>query len=477
MRPIHVVDAEALGDAAETYEIVDPAKGAAAYRAPIADARRIEAAIASAARAQAAWGCLTGAERGASMAAGVAALRAAAEELAHALVVETGKPLAEARGEVAGAIDTLDYFAAEARRIGGAALPARAGLVRSLVVKEPVGVVAAFTPWNFPLLTSARKAFPAIAAGCAVILKPAEETPTAAAHMARIVGEAGLPKGVLNVVFGNPAQISSALLCDPRVAKGSFTGSTPVGRLLAGIAAAHLKPLTLELGGHAPVIVAGDVDPAAAAALAAVAKFRNAGQICTSPTRFFVHASVREAFTAAFAGHARALRLGSGMDAGVTMGPLASERRLTAVLELVADAVQRGARLVCGGSRHGNRGFFVAPTVLADVPDEARIMREEPFGPVAIINGYDELDDAIVRANDTPYGLAAYVISRDAATIHAVQTGLACGLVGVNTFSVSSPDSPFGGVRDSGYGRECGAEGIESYLVTKYVAEAAPPGL
>jgi succinate-semialdehyde dehydrogenase/glutarate-semialdehyde dehydrogenase len=340
-----------------------------------------------------------------------------------------------------------------------------------MVLKEPVGPVAAFAAWNFPASNAIRKISGALGAGCSIILKPAEETPGTAVAMARCFQEAGLPAGVLNIVFGVPADVSAHLLVSPIIKKVSLTGSTAVGKLLQKQAAETLKRCTMELGGHAPVIVHQDADLEKTLNILAAFKFRNAGQVCTSPTRFYVHKAIYEPFLDGFSERARRVKVGNGLDEGVQMGPMIAPRRLDAMDGFVSDALACGAKTVTGGRREGNKGYFYAPTLLRDVPDNARIMSEEPFGPIAPTTTFSDFDEVIERANSLPYGLASFVFTRDMALAHKSEVALDAGLVGVNHMMVSTPETPFGGVNQSGYGSESGIEGLEAYLRTKFVTE------
>jgi succinate-semialdehyde dehydrogenase/glutarate-semialdehyde dehydrogenase len=356
-------------------------------------------------------------------------------------------------------------------RTYGRVIPSGPG-VSHVVHHQPIGPVAAFSPWNFPMSQPARKVAGALASGCSIILKAAEETPVGAMHIVRAFADAGLPAGVLNLVFGVPADISQHLITNDSVRLVAFTGSTTVGRHLTGLASAHMTPVLMELGGHAPVIVCEDTDVDAAAATSAVRAMRNAGQVCTSPTRFFVHDSVYERFLDGITRRAAATVVGNGMDPGVEMGPLANGRRLAAMADLVADAAARGAEVTTGGHRIGSTGYFFQPTVLADVPDDARIMQEEPFGPVAVVNPVDSLDTAIDQANSVPYGLAAYGFTNRADYADRMIERVEAGNLSINTLEASLPETPFGGVKWSGYGREGGAEGLSHYTVVKNVSHS-----
>ncbi|WJF90868.1 NAD-dependent succinate-semialdehyde dehydrogenase [Paraburkholderia bonniea] len=401
--------------------------------------------------------------------------RSRTAEAARVMTLEQGKPLAQAQGEVLAAADIIDWFAEEARRTYGRIVPARAESVRQLVLKEPVGPVAAFTPWNFPVNQAVRKIAAALAAGCSIVLKGPEETPASCALLVQAFHDAGLPPGVLGLVFGTPAMISQHLIAHPVIRKVSFTGSIPVGKQLAALAGQHMKRVTMELGGHAPVIVCADADLERAAKLLCVAKFRNAGQICIAPTRFLIHASVYDAFVAAFVSETERLSVGNGLSAATDVGPLANARRLADIEALVADAREHGARLLSGGTRTASQGYGYAPTVLGDVPLTARIMNEEPFGPVALLNRYTLLNEALAEANRLPFGLAAYAYTRSASVIAALSRGIESGMLSVNHHGLSLPELPFGGIKESGYGTEGGAEALESYLTTKLVSEYSEP--
>ena len=415
------------------------------------------------------WRATAPAARYKIMLEAVRLIRLRIEEFAVAMTLDQGKPIAQARLEVLRGCEIIEWDAAEGLRTYGRIIPSSGGM-RHTVLRQPIGIVAAFSPWNFPMSSPARKIGAALAAGCALILKPPEETPAAAVLMARAFADAGLPAGVLNLVFGEPAEISAYLIADPAVRLITFTGSTSVGKQLAALAGKHMKPVVMELGGHAPVIVCQDTDPVWAGALSVEGKMRNAGQVCVAPTRFLVHESIADAFTNAFVTKAQAIKIGDGLDSANQMGPLANSRRLESMQVLVDDAVARGARLLCGGHRIGDSGYLFALTVLADVPPEARISSEEPFGPIAIINRFAHLDDAIRMANALPYGLAGYAFTESAATAHRLAEELEVGNLSINHFTASVAETPFGGVKDSGYGREGGVEGVACYMVTKNVS-------
>lgn len=457
-----------------TLPVLNPADGTVLGQLPVAGPREVEAAAAAAARSFQAWSRTLPLERFRIISRATALLRERAPAIARILTLEQGKPLAESLREVTLSADIIDFLAEEAKRLADRGVPPRLPNVLSQTVQRvPVGPVAAFTPWNFPANLPARKLGGALAAGCTVVIKPAEETPATCIEIVRVFADAGLPAGVLNMVCGHPAQISAHLIADPRIAKVSFTGSTAVGRLLGEQAARHLKRYTAELGGHAPVIVCADADPEAVAALSVTAKYRGAGQVCASPIRFLVHRSVYQRFRDAFLGKTAALKAGSGLDDGVQVGPLIAERRVEEMQRFVDDAVGQGARLLCGGKRLPGPGHFYAPTVLEGAPASARVQREEPFGPIALLDPFDEVDEAIDRANALPYGLAAYAFTRDLATSHRLSRGLRAGMVGINHFGVSQPETPFGGVGDSGTGSESGLEGLLGYTELKLVSVAA----
>jgi succinate-semialdehyde dehydrogenase / glutarate-semialdehyde dehydrogenase len=396
-------------------------------------------------------------------------MRERCEAMAVAMTLEQGKPLAQARLEILRGCEIIEWDAQEGRRIYGRIIPSEPGM-RHSVLRQPIGVVAAFSPWNFPMSSPARKVGGALSAGCSIILKASEETPAGAVQLVQAFVDAGLPAGVLNLVFGKPSDISEYLIPQPAVRLVTFTGSVPVGKHLSAMAGAHMKPAIMELGGHSPVIVCDDVDPTAAAAASAIGKSRNAGQVCVSPTRFFVADAIYDRFTEAFAEKAAAMKVGNGLDPANHMGPLANERRLEAMEMLVADAKAKGARVAAGGSRIGNHGYYFPLTVLADVPDDARAMREEPFGPLALVSRVRNLDEAIEKANSVPYGLAGYAFTNSARNADRLADSVEVGNLSINHFVASSAETPFGGVKDSGIGREGGIEGLQCYTVVKNVS-------
>ena len=456
---------------AETLPVLNPADESLLGALPVARQADLDDALAAAERGFRTWSRTSPRERGDVILRACAIMRARADEIAADITREHGKPFRQAQLEVIRGCEFFEWDAAEGQRLYGRVIPSAPG-IRYITHRQPVGTVAAFSPWNFPMSQPSRKIAGALASGCSIILKAAEETPAGAMHIARAFHEAGLPPGVFNLVFGHPAEISSYLIPQDQVRLVAFTGSTAVGRHLTEIAATHMTPVLMELGGHAPVIVCDDVDAAAAGRISAIRKVRNAGQVCTSPTRFFVQESALEPFTRAFVEQVKRTVVGNGMDPATEMGPVANDRRLSALQALADDAVSHGAKLLAGGARRGNRGYFFEPTVLADVPYEARVMNEEPFGPMAIINPIRDLDEGIARANALPFGLAAYAFTHSAANVDRLVNEVECGNLSINTLEASVAETPFGGVKYSGYGREGGAEGLDHYTEIKTVSHA-----
>lgn len=455
--------------------VVNPADESVLGQLPLAGEAELDLAVAAARRGFETWKKVPAHARWEIITRATRLLRERADAIARVMTLEQGKPLAESRREVLLSADIIDFLAEEGKRAYGRLVPPRSdAILAQAVTRVPVGPAALFTPWNFPMNLPARKVGAALAAGCSAILKPAEETPGSAIELVRAFHDAGLPPGVLNLVCGNPAQVSECLIASDGIRKVSFTGSIPVGKRLGELCARGVKRYTAELGGHAPVLVLDDADTARVAGLSVTAKYRNAGQVCASPTRFYVHQASFDAFAATFAAGAQRLRVGSGLDAQTEMGPLAHMRRLGEMEALVEDALACGATLVCGGRRMRSPGYFFEPTVLANVPDAARIMREEPFGPIAVINAWRELDTVVAQANGLPYGLSAYLFTRDLALAHTIAARLEAGMVGVNHYGVSQPETPFGGVKESGYGSESGQEGLAAYLDTKLTSFGSP---
>ena len=454
-----------------TQAVHDPATLQLLGLLPWAEAEDVEAAVQAAHAAFAGWRRVSPLERSDLLRRVAALARERAPEIGRAMTLDNGKPLADAVAEVMNAAEHVEWHAEEGRRVYGRVVPARLPGVRQLVVREPVGVCAAFSPWNFPFGQAMKKAAAAIAAGCPIVLKGPEESPSALVAMARLFHDAGLPPGVFNLLWGVPADISRQLIESPLVRVVSFTGSVPVGRQLAALAGLHMKRMTMELGGHAPVLVFDDADVDAAVALLARLKTRNAGQVCVSPTRFYVQSGIHDRFAAAFADALGAVKVGHGLEDGVQMGPLIHERRFQAVQALVDDAQARGAELLAGGTRIGVQGHFHAPTLLANVPADARVMHEEPFGPVAALSRFDTVDEALQQANALPFGLASYVFTRSLQTATRVGDGLEAGMVNINHSGMAHPELPFGGVKDSGFGSEGGTESFDSFLSTKLITQ------
>jgi succinate-semialdehyde dehydrogenase/glutarate-semialdehyde dehydrogenase len=453
----------------KTLDVLNPATGVRIGKVAHASIADLDRALAAAQRGFDTWRWTPAHERAAIMRRAAGLIRERAEQVARLLTMEQGKPFPEARGEVLAAADIIEWFADEGRRVYGRIVPPRNIAVQQLVLKEPVGVVAAFTPWNFPVNQIVRKLGAALATGCSFLVKAPEETPASPAALLQAFVDAGAPKGTVGLVFGNPAEISNYLIAHPVVRKVTFTGSTAVGKELAALAGRHMKRVTMELGGHAPVIVADDADIALAARAASAAKFRNAGQVCISPTRFLVQRGAHAEFVKALVDYAQKLKLGDGLIEGTTLGPLANVRRLTAMTQIVGDARQRGAKVLTGGERVGDAGYFFAPTVLNDVPLDASVFNEEPFGPIAAVRPFDTLDEAIAEANRLPYGLAGYAFTRSLRNAHQLAQRMEVGMLYVNQPATPLAEMPFGGVKDSGYGTEGGPEALEAYLVTKSV--------
>ena len=459
-----------LGEGRDLFPVVDPARGETIAEVPMATEADLDEALAAAEIGFGVWRATPVDQRAAVLKKAAALLRERAEAVATLLTLEQGKPLAEARGEIMSSAQLFDWAAEEASRIHGRVLVRPTGQ-RSLVIKQPVGPVATFSPWNFPVYLMAKKLAPALAVGCSVIAKPPEETPGCTGALMRCLADAGLPAGVAQLVHGVPDMVSRHLIASPVIRKVSFTGSIPVGKHLMRLAADGVKRITMELGGHAPVLVFDDCDLDKTLDMVVPQKFRNAGQVCVSPTRFFVQEGIYDRFVEGFAARTAGVKTGHGLDADTRMGPLANARRPEAIAALVADAESKGARVMAGG-RRGNEGFFFQPTLLADVPDSAAIMNNEPFGPVAVAAPFSTLDDAIAKANRLPYGLGSFAFTESMRQANLLADAIEAGMVGINTFALSAPDAPFGGVKDSGFGSEGGAEGMESYLVTKAIHQA-----
>ena len=454
---------------ADGQAVLNPADETVLGTVPSATIADLDDAIAAAERGFKVWRKTSPAKRTQIILKAASLIRERVNEMAVAMTLEQGKPIEQARLEILRGCDIIEWDATEGLRMYGRVIPSEEGM-RHTVLRQPIGPVAAFSPWNFPMSSPGRKVAGALSSGCSIILKASEETPAGAVQLVRAFHDAGLPPGVLNLVFGNPAEISGHLIPQASIRLITFTGSIPVGKSLAEMAGRYMKPAIMELGGHAPVIVCDDVDPAATAATSVPGKSRNAGQVCVAPTRFFVQESIYKRFADTFAEKAAQLRVGNGLDPSTQLGPLANSRRIDAMENFVADAKARGARVLAGGQRIGNNGYFFPLTVLADVPDGARAMRDEPFGPLALINPVRDLDEAIEKANALPYGLAAYAFTRSAENADRLATEVEVGNLSINHFVASVAETPFGGVKESGYGREGGTEGLQCYTVTKNVS-------
>jgi len=468
---LHLHIGGAWKKATSSQPVVNPSSEAVIGHVPVATQRDLDDALAAAQDGFNVWRRFSPRKRAEIMFKAAALMRERADEIACAITLEHGKPFRQAQLEVVRGCEFFEWDAAEGQRIYGRVIPSEPG-IKYIVQHQPVGMVAAFSPWNFPLSQPARKIAGALAAGCSIIMKASEETPAGAMHIARALHDAGLPPGVMNLVFGVPSEISEYLIPQTPIRLVAFTGSTAIGKRLTRLAAEYMKPVLMELGGHAPVIVCDDVDPVAAAVMSAARKARNAGQVCTSPTRFYVQERVYEAFVAAFVEKARSVVVGDGFESTTQMGPLANDRRIKAMEILVGDAEEQGARVLAGGRRLDRPGYFFPVTVLAEVPDSARVMREEPFGPLAVINPVSSLDEAIRKANALPFGLAAYAFTHSASRANELAENIEAGNFSINTLEASVAETPFGGVKDSGYGREGGAEGLVNYTVVKNISHS-----
>lgn len=468
-QPMMFVAGEWTRGTGQPQPVLDPATNEVIAELPGASPADLDTALASSVKGFAIWRAMSAEKRCEMMAGAAALLRRRADQIAALITREQGKPVADARGEVLRAAGLLDWDANEGRRAYGMVVPGEPGFMR-YGIRLPIGPVAAFTPWNFPISSPCRKIGAALAAGCSIILKASEETPMAAIVVVEALIDAGVPPDVINLVFGDAAQISDYLIAAPETRALTFTGSVPVGKHLAERAARVMKPAVMELGGHSPVIICDDVDVEDIARQAVAAKFRNAGQICTCPTRFLVQRKVAGRFSEVFAAAAGALKVGNGMEAGVQMGPLANARRIAAMTRLVADATAQGARLATGGARIGDEGNFFQPTVLCDVPLSSQVMNEEPFGPIAPVAVFDTMDEAIAIANALPYGLCSYGFTTSQTRMNRLAQEVESGIMSINHFGTSTPDTPFGGVKESGYGREGGYLSLEAFTVTKFIS-------
>ena len=469
---LYINGAWTAGATGRTLPVVNPATGVEIGAVAYAERADLDQALDAAERGFKAWRKVSAFERAKVMRKAAALFRERVDAVAPMLTMEQGKPLFEAKQEVLAGADIIDWFAEEARRAYGRVIPARAEGVYQLVIKEPVGPVAAFTPWNFPINQVVRKLSAALAAGCSIIVKAPEETPASPAELIRAFADAGVPAGVINLVYGSPAEISSYLIPHPIIRKMSFTGSVPVGKQLAALAGQHMKRTTMELGGHAPVIVFDDADVDAAAKTMTFMKYRNAGQVCVSPTRFLVQEAAYPRFVEKFVEGAKAVKVGDGFDQDTKMATLANPRRQRAMQAHVEDARKHGGKVLTGGYPIGEKGNFFEPTVITELPKDAMAMNQEPFGPLAIINPFKSFDDAVTEANRLPYGLAAYAWTKSAKTANAIAASVETGMMTINHLGLALPEVPFGGVKDSGYGSEGGSEAIEAYLNPKFVTQA-----
>lgn len=460
------------GAGGKTLPFWNPATNEVIGEVAVAEKADLDRALDAAHRGFRTWRAVSAFDRYKILRSTADILRTRVDPIGELLTLEQGKPIQQAKQEVAGSADLIDWLAEEGRRAYGRLIPARTPGVRQYVEREPVGPVAAFTPWNFPISQAVRKIGAALAAGCSIIIKAPEETPACCAALVKAFEDAGVPKGVLNLVFGVPAEISEYLIPHPVIRKISFTGSTAVGKRLASLAGAHMKRTTMELGGHSPTIIFDDADLDLATSRLVAFKYRNAGQVCASPTRLIVHENVYKDFLDRFVARSKALKIGDGMDPATEMGPLANPRRIQALESYVADAESRGGKIATGGKRIGNRGNFFEPTVLTEVPHEARIMNEEPFGPIVTVEPFRRIEDAITESNRLAYGLAAYAYTRSEINANAVAEAFESGMVSINHHGLALPETPFGGVKDSGYGSEGGSESLEPYLLTKFVTHA-----
>jgi succinate-semialdehyde dehydrogenase/glutarate-semialdehyde dehydrogenase len=464
------IDGEFLsGDGRRTQDVSNPATLEVLGQLPHASEADLDRALQSAQRAFESWRRTSPMERSRILRKVAELSRERAQEIGRNMTMDQGKPLAEAVGEVVSCSEHAEWHAEECRRIYGRVVPSRNPDVRQFVVREPIGVCAAFTPWNFPYNQAIRKIAAALGAGCTIILKGPEDSPSAVMAIARMFHDAGLPPGCLNIVWGDPAKVSDYLIRSPIVRKVSFTGSVPVGKHLAALAGAHMKRCTMELGGHSPVLVFDDADVERAAEMLAKFKIRNAGQVCVSPTRFYVQAGAYDKFLARFTDVLKNVKIGNGLDAGTEMGPLAHERRIPSMTKFVEDARQKGAKILLGGEPLDRAGHFFAPTVVTDLPEDSMLMTEEPFGPLAPVVRFTDADEVIKRANSLPFGLSSYVFTNSLKTATKVSNALEAGMVNINHFGSALAETPFGGVKDSGIGSEGGTETFDGYLVTKFI--------
>ncbi len=468
---LHIDGKWRASNSGNTIDVINPATEEPIGKVAHAGKADLDEALTAADKGFKVWRAISAYDRAKVMHKAAGLLRERADMIAALMVAEQGKTLVEAKGETLAAADVIEWFAEEGKRSYGRVIPARGPGIYQLAIKEPVGPVAAFTPWNFPINQVVRKLSAALAAGCSIIVKAPEETPASPAELIRAFVDAGTPPGVVNLVYGVPSEISEYLIPHPTIRKISFTGSTSVGKQLSALAGLHMKRATMELGGHAPVIVFDDADVDTAAKILAGAKYRNAGQVCISPTRFMVQEGVYDKFIEQFVANTKKVKVGNGMDKDSRMGSLANPRRVNAIEEMVQDAVSKGAKIAAGGKRIGNKGFFFEPTVVTDVPKNARAMSEEPFGPLALISSFAKFDDAAEEANRLPFGLASYAFTSSTKTATAIGSAIEAGMVSINSFGLALPETPFGGVKDSGYGSEGGTEAMDGYFNTKFITQ------
>ncbi|MCZ7472411.1 MULTISPECIES: NAD-dependent succinate-semialdehyde dehydrogenase [Rhizobium/Agrobacterium group] len=457
----------------KTLDVVNPINGEVIGNVAHASRTDLERAVQAVASGFKTWSATSAFERYKVIRRAASLLRDRLEDAARLLTTDEGKPLSESRLEVNSCADLLDWFAEEGRRTYGRVIPSRGVSIQQYAVKDPVGPAVGFTPWNFPMSQIVRKLGPAISAGCSIIIKGPEEAPAAPAVLFQCLHDAGVPAGVVNLVFGTPSEISEFLVPHPVIRKVSFTGSVQVGKHLASLAGLHMKRVTMELGGHAPVIVADDANIDAATTALVAAKFRNGGQVCISPTRFLIQTNVHDEFVDSFVKKTKALKVGDGLADGVQVGPLINERRRAAVESLIEDAVSKGAKIETGGHRIGNSGFFFEPTVLTGVTTEMRAMNEEPFGPVALVKSFSDLGEAIEEAGRLPFGLGSYAWTSSASNARRLAQGVQAGMLSINHIGLGLPETPYGGVRDSGYGYEGGSEALEAYMNTRFITHDA----
>jgi len=459
------------GDGRREQDVVNPATHEVLGKLPHATRADLDLALSSAQRAFAEWRHTSPMVRSKILRRVAELARERSATIGRNITLDQGKPLAEAIAEIEGCAEHAEWHAEEGRRIYGRIISPRKPDVRQMVLREPVGVCAAFTPWNFPFNQAMRKMAAALASGCTLILKGPEDCPSAVVALARLFHDAGLPAGCLNIVWGVPQEISEYLITSPIVRKVSFTGSVPVGKQLAALAGAHMKRITMELGGHSPAIVFDDADIDATAVMLARFKLRNAGQVCISPSRFYIHEKIYDRFAAKFIDTIESIKVGNGLEADTQMGPLAHGRRVESMEAFVEDAHGRGGKIVTGGKRPDRPGNFFTPTVITDLPEDARLMCEEPFGPIAPLARFSDMEDVIKRANSLPFGLSSYLFTNSIKTSTRVSNALESGMVNINHFSGAPAETPFGGVKDSGIGSEGGMETFDGYLVTKYISQ------